>query len=407
MTTTLAVAAAPTTVPTSAVTPTQRPSPPSGESSTHNVPHTSPPLSSSSSDRTGRKSRKSDDLDTNSRKKNSLSVLAETFVAQFAPVQPTATGVEMVVDTLARELQVERRRVYDVINILEALQLVVKRGKNTYHWMGKEHLDQQFALLQDQAIARWPKAAIKHGLLLGTDVPKVNRSAASERTSSLESSKSLTRLSQLFVQVFLVGHDQVSLPLASDIIQGYESTTEKLAQLGCCGGALPTDPIQFHAAAARGLKTKIRRLYDIANVFLAVGLLVRCDHAAAGGKGGGRRPHYQWNYTRTPQEIREQVWKQLSDRQKREKTPFESEQTAAMEGMGLNPKQYNNNKNNSQSSSSCYLATTKSLLGKRARHDAMGDKSAPVGVKPASPGKLSARRVSLPAAEQQPRIPQV
>jgi len=209
------------------------------------------------------------------RKNNSLGILAETFVSKFAAVVPSPlTGQELVIDHLAAELQVERRRIYDVVNILEALQLIVKRGQNTYHWMGKEHLDRQFALLQNQAVEQWPEAAVRNGLI--PKEPPTNNSA-----DLRSSDKSLMRLSQLFVQVFLVGHDEISLPELSDIIQGSKTTTDKLVELGSKhtdGGVVPEqDSKQYQQAAARGLKTKIRRLYDIANVLLAVGLLSRCE----------------------------------------------------------------------------------------------------------------------------------
>jgi transcription factor E2F7/8 len=39
-------------------------------------------------------------------------------------------------DKVTKELNVERRRMYDIINILESLNVVVKNGKNSYLWKG-------------------------------------------------------------------------------------------------------------------------------------------------------------------------------------------------------------------------------------------------------------------------------
>jgi len=39
-------------------------------------------------------------------------------------------------DKITIELGVERRRIYDVINILESLNVVCKKGKNNYEWKG-------------------------------------------------------------------------------------------------------------------------------------------------------------------------------------------------------------------------------------------------------------------------------
>ena len=37
-------------------------------------------------------------------------------------------------DLVAKELKVERRRIYDIVNILEAVAVVSRSGKNMYKW---------------------------------------------------------------------------------------------------------------------------------------------------------------------------------------------------------------------------------------------------------------------------------
>jgi E2F/DP family winged-helix DNA-binding domain len=277
------------------------------------------------------------------RKQKSLGILADSFLKQLTT--PTATTSplndfcqEIVIDQIANDLAVERRRVYDVVNILEALQVVVKMGKNTYHWMGREHLSRQFALLQHEGMEHWPELAVKSGLL--DQVPPVvepRRSVLHE--PSKETNKSLTRLSQLFLQVFLVGVDHVSLPEASDLIHGGRSTPEELVALGMQeGDEYPTDARKLQKVAARGLKTKIRRLYDIANVFLSVGLLRKSENRYA-ATAEGKRPQYQWNYGLDIVKSR-QVYYSMPDQMKQKMSPFNDLQEAILVKSTVNNPNY-------------------------------------------------------------------
>jgi transcription factor E2F7/8 len=221
-----------------------------------------------------------------SRKKKSLGILAENFLNSY---QNFPKGSTIVVDEAAIKLGVERRRIYDVVNILESICLVCKKHKNTYTWMGMEHLDAVFGRLQSQAIAEYPDDAEK---FLGSRDRKNFLPVPLKpprKQSKTRENKSLAKLSQEFLQVFLVGHETLSLPEASDKIQGATSMEELIA-MGSSKSNASTKK-ELKAAAARGLKTKIRRLYDIANVFLSVGLLKKVDSGDS-----SRRPNFSWSY---------------------------------------------------------------------------------------------------------------
>ncbi len=59
-------------------------------------------------------------------------MLAESFVRKY---EDTPVGTNIVIDDTAIEFQVERRRFYDIIAILESLEFITGRRKNTYTGM--------------------------------------------------------------------------------------------------------------------------------------------------------------------------------------------------------------------------------------------------------------------------------
>lgn len=58
--------------------------------------------------------------------------------------------VEIQLDTTAGSLGVEKRRMYDIINILEAMQCAVHKRKNTYLWHGGSRLNGFLKMLKKQ-----------------------------------------------------------------------------------------------------------------------------------------------------------------------------------------------------------------------------------------------------------------
>ncbi len=41
---------------------------------------------------------------------------------------------------MSKKLGTNRRRIYDIINVLEALEMIVKQSKNWYSWLGQGKL---------------------------------------------------------------------------------------------------------------------------------------------------------------------------------------------------------------------------------------------------------------------------
>lgn len=241
-----------------------------------------------------------------SRKKKSLGVLADNFLDKYKTLTP---GTHIIIDVAAQELGVERRRIYDIVNILESIGIVCKVKKNTYSWMGMDRLPCVFGTLQEMAIPDHPDDA---RVFLGVTpppspdglTPSLPGSAAdgqqpNDNTKKSKESRSLAKLAQEFLQVYLVGNEVLSLPEASDKILGAATQQELITLGGGPANRTVADTIdleeqrKLRQAASRGLKTKIRRLYDIANVFLSVGLLTKVENK---NNELSRRPHFRWSY---------------------------------------------------------------------------------------------------------------
>lgn len=82
------------------------------------------------------------------RKDKSLAVLCQSFI-QYCVRQHDHI---IQLDAVATELGVERRRIYDVTNILEALDMVSRREKNAYTWHGTTSLPRSLKKLRDSAL---------------------------------------------------------------------------------------------------------------------------------------------------------------------------------------------------------------------------------------------------------------
>ena len=67
-----------------------------------------------------------------SRKEKSLGELCRRFLGLYDSEHKSL----LYLDQCTKELAVERRRIYDIINILESFQVINRQAKNAYHWKG-------------------------------------------------------------------------------------------------------------------------------------------------------------------------------------------------------------------------------------------------------------------------------
>ncbi|NXM30194.1 E2F8 factor, partial [Oxyruncus cristatus] len=231
-----------------------------------------------------------------SRKEKSLGLLCHKFLARYPDYPSAAQKSYICLDEVTEELHVERRRIYDIVNVLESLHMVSRLARNRYVWHGRHNLPQTLQALKKageenkyiQQIQMIKKREYEHEFdpdserneetasSLGSseqsemsfvELPGVEFRAASVNGRKY---KSLRVMSQKFVMLFLVSTPQiVSLEVAAKILIG-EDQLEDL------------DKSKF--------KTKIRRLYDIANVLSSLKLIKKV-HVT---EERGRKPAFKW-----------------------------------------------------------------------------------------------------------------
>uniref|UniRef100_A0A3B4BAK2 Transcription factor E2F7 n=1 Tax=Periophthalmus magnuspinnatus TaxID=409849 RepID=A0A3B4BAK2_9GOBI len=201
-----------------------------------------------------------------SRKQKSLGLLCQKFLALYPDDPPPNSPIWISLDKVANSLGVERRRIYDIVNVLESLMIVGRMAKNSYSWYGRRRLESKLMELQRRGREQGYHLQMEPGEGNGESNPQPGSNPLLKPTSDKD--KSLRIMSQKFVMLFLVSKTQtVTLDAAAKILieDSQDSSHSKY-------------------------KTKVRRLYDIANVLTSLGLIKKV-HVR---EERGRKPAFKW-----------------------------------------------------------------------------------------------------------------
>eukprot|EP00884_Botryococcus_braunii_P023178 jgi/Botrbrau1/9544/Bobra.0089s0005.1 len=204
--------------------------------------------------------------DKYNRKAKSLGLLCENFIGTYGQVH----GDIISLDDASLRLGVPRRRLYDVVNVLESIHIVSRQQKNRYMWLGFENVAGAMRRLRSGNLAG-PKELSPCGTdgelddgLTDSDAPKTPQVGNHRRE------KSLAMLSKRFVQMLLAGTP------GQDTIVTLDAASRRLEDES------DSNPCKK--------KTRARRLYDIANILSSLRLIEKTQSL------DGRKPAFRWCY---------------------------------------------------------------------------------------------------------------
>lgn len=226
--------------------------------------------------------------------KSELTLLCERFMHQFGHLQPDGSPTQLMLNDVAEALGVARRRLYDVINVFESINVMQRVGKLTYEFCGYDHLpalleklnnEEEAGVPVEDRIRRAPAVNAANTAAPTTDEPQpeVQTEAPPQPPQpqpqmpsgggqgNRSTSHSLWVLSRRLVRMLLKSHGPIALTAAAAVL---------------VGPAGVTDPSEHRSQTQITVE---RRLYDIGSILCSLGLVDRVYIKK-------RQPAFEWVY---------------------------------------------------------------------------------------------------------------
>lgn len=213
------------------------------------------------------------------RKQKSLGVLCSNFVSLYL-----RQGAEFVdLDYAARQLGVERRRIYDIVNVMESVGVVARKAKSKYSWIGFSGIPNALRELKEEALQE----------SFATDVASVKEASEdqhedSESKSHDDGDEKPSKIGSISSLMGSFGHtssatenrkDRSLYLLSRNFIKLFLNSDVDTILLDEAARLLLGDNTNLS-------HIRTRRLYDITNVLSSINLIEKIQES--------RKPAFRW-----------------------------------------------------------------------------------------------------------------